>query len=121
MTSESYVLRPNPDDPALTRVVSGVDETGHPVTTRVTVERALTLYLNAREIVTMMTILDYPAELAVGYLLNQAMLKPDDVVTGIDYDRSHGHRNQFRRQAQEEDADIGLRARYCVRRFDGGA
>jgi len=90
MTSESYVLRPNPDDPALTRVVSGVDETGHPVTTRVTVERALTLYLNAREIVTMMTILDYPAELAVGYLLNQAMLKPDDVVTGIDYDEDLG-------------------------------
>ncbi len=90
MTSESYVLRPNPDDPALTRVVSGVDETGHPVTTRVTVERALTLYLNAREIVTMMTILDYPAELAVGYLLNQAMLKPDDVVTGIDYDDDLG-------------------------------
>jgi len=90
MTSESYVVRPNPDDPALTRVVSGVDETGHPVTTRVTVERALTLYLNAREIVTMMTILDYPAELAVGYLLNQAMLKPDDVVTGIDYDEDLG-------------------------------
>jgi FdhD protein len=90
MTSESYVLRPNPDDPALTRVVSGVDETGHPVTTRVTVERVLTLYLNAREIVTMMTILDYPAELAVGYLLNQAMLKPDDVVTGIDYDEDLG-------------------------------
>ena len=90
MTSESFALRPNPDDPALTRVVSGVDETGQSVTTRVTVERALTLYLNAREIVTMMTILDYPAELAVGYLLNQAMLKPDDVVTGIDYDEDLG-------------------------------
>lgn len=90
MSSESYRLRPDPNDPALTREVTGVDETGQPVTTRVTVERALTLYLNAREIVTMMTILDYPAELAVGYLLNQAMLKPDDVVTGIDYDEDLG-------------------------------
>lgn len=90
MASESYLLRPNPDDPALTREVTGVDETGRPVTTRVTVERALTLYLNAREIVTMMTILDHPAELAVGYLLNQAMLKPTDVVTGIDYDEDLG-------------------------------
>ena len=90
MKHESYLLRPKPDDPALTQAVTGVDETGQPVTTRVTVERALTLYLNAREIVTMMTILDYPAELAVGYLLNQAMLKPDDHVTGIDYDDDLG-------------------------------
>lgn len=90
MATESYRLRPDPNDPALTRAVTGVDETGQSVTTRVTVERALTLYLNAREIVTMMTILDYPAELAVGYLLNQAMLKPDDVVTGIDYDEDLG-------------------------------
>jgi FdhD protein len=33
-----------------------------------------------------MTIGDYPDYLAVGYLLNQNMLKPDDVVTGVDYD-----------------------------------
>ena len=46
------------------------------------VERALTLYLNAQEIVTMMTINDYPEYLALGYLLNQNMLRPDDVVTG---------------------------------------
>ena len=43
-------------------------------------------YLNAQEIVTMMTIGDYPEYLALGYLLNQNMLLPDDVVTGIDYD-----------------------------------
>lgn len=34
----------------------------------------------------MMTIGDYPDYLAVGYLLNQNMLKPDDVITGVDYD-----------------------------------
>ena len=50
------------------------------------VERALTLYLNAQEIVTMMTIADYPEYLALGYLLNQNMLKADDVVTAVDYD-----------------------------------
>src|ERR1700692_28490 len=33
-----------------------------------------------------MTINDYPDYLAVGYLLNQNMLKADDDVTGIDYD-----------------------------------
>ena len=49
-------------------------------------ERPLTLFLNAQEIVTMMTIGDYPDYLAVGYLLNQNMLRPDDEITGIDYD-----------------------------------
>jgi FdhD protein len=34
----------------------------------------------------MMTICDYPEYLAIGYLLNQNMLKPDDVVTAVDYD-----------------------------------
>jgi FdhD protein len=82
----TYLVQPDPLDQRLTRVVSGVDHTGAPVTTRVTVERALTLYLNAREIVTMMTIGDHPEELAIGYLLNQNMLKTDDVVTGVDYD-----------------------------------
>jgi FdhD protein len=50
------------------------------------VERALTIFLNSQEIVTAMTISDYPAYLALGYLLNQNMLAPTDVVTGVDYD-----------------------------------
>src|SRR5215218_6650742 len=80
------VLVPNPDDPRLTEAVTGLDHTGARVTTRVVVERPLTLYLNAQEIVTMMTINDHPEYLALGYLLNQAMLRPDDTVTGVDYD-----------------------------------
>jgi FdhD protein len=87
---EDWLVRPNPLDPRLTQRVTGIDETGRPVETSVTVERALTLYLNAREIVTMMTILDHPEWLALGYLLNQNMLRPDDVVTGVDYDEDLG-------------------------------
>ena len=34
----------------------------------------------------MMTIGDYPDYLAVGYLLNQNMLRPDDVVTEVEHD-----------------------------------
>jgi len=83
---DDYLLRPNPADPRLTERVSGVDQTGAPVTTSVTVERALTIYLNRQEIVTAMTIGDYPDYLAIGYLLNQNMLQPDDIVTGVDYD-----------------------------------
>jgi FdhD protein len=81
-----YLVQPDPLDARLTREVEGIDHTGAKVSTRVTVERALTLYLNSREIVTMMTIGDHPEELAIGYLLNQNMLKPTDVVTGVDYD-----------------------------------
>ena len=80
------LLLPNPDDPRLTEAVTGLDHTGARVEIRVPVERALTLYLNAQEIVTMMTINDHPDYLALGYLLNQNMLKPDDVVTEVEYD-----------------------------------
>ncbi len=80
------IVTPDPDDPRLTERVEGVDERGERVAARVVVERPLTLYLNAQEIVTMMTINDHPEYLALGYLLNQAMLRPDDTVTGVDYD-----------------------------------
>lgn len=86
VTSTTARITPDPADPRLTRAVTGVDEAGRPVETAVVVERALTLYLNAQEIVTMMTIGDYPEYLALGYLLNQNMLKPDDVVTAVEYD-----------------------------------
>ena len=84
--SDSYIIRPNPADPRLTERVTGIDQTGARIETSVTVERALTIFLNSQEIVTAMTINDYPEYLALGYLLNQHMLLPDDVVTGIDYD-----------------------------------
>src|SRR5258707_10907877 len=83
---QSLRLRPDPDDPRLTRRVPGVDQDGAAIETAVVVERPLTLFLNGQEIVTMMTIGDHPDYLAVGYLLNQNMLRADDVVTGIDYD-----------------------------------
>ncbi|HKR20601.1 MAG TPA: formate dehydrogenase accessory sulfurtransferase FdhD [Stellaceae bacterium] len=86
MMMKEFAIRPNPDDPRLTRTVAGVDESGQRIETQVVVERPLTLFLNGQEIVTMMTVGDYPEYLAVGYLVNQNMLRPDDVVTGIDYD-----------------------------------
>lgn len=86
----TYLIRPDPTDPRLTQRVAGIDQTGQRIETAVTVERALTIYLNAQEIVTAMTIGDYPEYLALGYLLNQNMLRPDDVVTGVDYDDDLG-------------------------------
>jgi FdhD protein len=49
-------------------------------------ERPLTIYLNSQEIVTAMTIGDYPDYLALGFLRNQGMLRADDIVTGVDFD-----------------------------------
>jgi FdhD protein len=66
--------------------MSGLDQEGKPVETAVVVERPLTLFLNGQEIVTMMTIGDYPDYLAVGYLINQNMVTPEDRIAGIDYD-----------------------------------
>jgi FdhD protein len=84
--ADDFLIRPDPQDPRLTERVSGVDQTGAPITTSVTVERPLTIFLNSQEIVTAMTSNDYPDYLALGYLLNQNMLRVDDEVTGVDYD-----------------------------------
>jgi FdhD protein len=83
---QEFAVRPRPDDPRLTRTVVGIDHEGRRVDTAIVMERPLTLFLNGREIVTMMTIGDHPDYLAIGYLLNQNMLRADDRITGVDYD-----------------------------------
>src|SRR5579862_9285266 len=82
----NYIVKPEPLDPRLTRRVAGIDQEGRAIETQVVVERPLTLFLNGQEIVTMMTVGDHPDCLAVGYLLNQNMLRADDKITAIDYD-----------------------------------
>src|SRR5690348_8849647 len=83
---KEFAVQPDPDDPRLTRRVAGIDQEGRSIETAVVTERPLTLFLNGREIVTMMTIGDHPDYLAVGYLLNQNMLRPEDRITCTDYD-----------------------------------
>ncbi|HAS75391.1 MAG TPA: sulfurtransferase FdhD, partial [Marinobacter adhaerens] len=79
-------ILPDPKDPRLSRPVEGVDENGEAKSISVIEERPLTIYLNSQEIVTAMTIGDHPEYLALGFLLNQGMLKESDQVTGIDFD-----------------------------------
>lgn len=85
-----FIVKPEPGDPRLTRRVAGLDQDGRQIETDVVVERPLTLFLNGQEIVTMMTIGDHPDCLAVGYLLNQNMLRREDEITGIDHDDDLG-------------------------------
>ncbi len=81
-----FLLAPDPEDSRLTERVRGVDQDGAEIETGVVVERPLTLFLNSQEIVTMMTIGDYPDYLAIGFLLNQNMLRSDDVITAVEVD-----------------------------------
>jgi FdhD protein len=81
-----FLIAPDPADPRLTRAVTGRDHDGRAVEIRVVEERPLTIFLNGQEIVTAMTIGDHPDLLALGYLLNQNMLRRDDRVTGVDFD-----------------------------------
>jgi FdhD protein len=81
-----YLIGPAPLNPRLTRAVEGRDHGGRPVAIRVVEERPLTIFLNSREIVTAMTIGDYPEYLALGFLRNQGMLGAAETVTGVDYD-----------------------------------
>ena len=87
MDPSKLLIAPNPKDPKLAKPVVGRDQNGKEISTKVTIERPLTLYLNSQEIVTMMTIGDYPEYLAIGYLLNQNMLYPEDKIISIDYDQ----------------------------------
>ncbi|PXW68640.1 FdhD protein [Loktanella sp. PT4BL] len=84
--TSGYLIAPDPGAARLTRAVTGTDQTGATVALNVVEERPLTIFLNSREIVTAMTIGDYPAYLALGFLRNQGMLRADDVITGVDYD-----------------------------------
>ncbi len=81
-----YLIAPDPGRAGLTRPVQGRDEHGRLVDLSVVEERPLTIYLNRQEIVTAMTIGDYPEYLALGFLRNQGMLLSDDVVTRVDFD-----------------------------------
>ncbi|MFN4157156.1 MAG: formate dehydrogenase accessory sulfurtransferase FdhD [Gemmobacter sp.] len=113
-----HQIMPNPADPRLTRPVTGHDQTGAPVSVAVIEERPLTIYLNAQEIVTAMTIGDYPEYLALGFLRNQGMLRADDRVTGVDYDdeietvvvrteRSTGYEDKLRRKTRTSGCAVG--------------
>ena len=81
-----YLIAPAPDAPGLTRSVTGTDHAGRAQTIQVVEERPLTIFLNGQEIVTAMTIGDYPEYLALGFLRNQGMLKDGETILRVDYD-----------------------------------
>lgn len=79
-------IHPNPENSSLYRELEARDHNGQLITAPIIHERPLTVFLNSQEIVTLMTIGDFPDLLAVGYLFNQNMLSNSDEITSIDYD-----------------------------------
>ena len=82
----TYIITPNLVRNDLTRSIAGVDHLGKEVKLPVIEEKPLTIFLNDQEIVTAMTIGDYPEYLALGFLKNQRMLLESDIVTGVDFE-----------------------------------
>ncbi len=84
--AEDYLIAPDPASGKLTRSVSGLSHNGNVEEISVIEERPLTIFLNSSEIVTAMTVGDYPAYLALGFLFNQGMLESMTDVDAVDYD-----------------------------------
>ena len=83
---KEFFISPDLDNDKLTETIDCINENGEQIKLPVVKEIPLTIYLNKQEIVTAMTLGDMPDLLAVGYLLNQNMLKRDDVISEINYD-----------------------------------
>lgn len=85
-TFKDYILQPNDQLMGLTQLVNGFDQNGQACEINVVEEQPLTIFLNGQEIVTAMTIGDYPQYLALGFLKNQGMLTDNENILGINYD-----------------------------------
>ena len=66
--------------------VSGVNEFGDTIVGHIAAERALTIYFNKREIVTLMTLGTQPELLVLGWLRNQRLVKRIDEIKAIQVD-----------------------------------
>ena len=70
----------------LTFTVPAVNEHGETIETEIAGEGPLTLYLDKREIVTLMTLGAAPEALAIGYLRNQRLLTSIEQITAVQVD-----------------------------------
>src|SRR5467141_374742 len=70
----------------LTFAVEPINERGESVPTPIAGEHPLTLYVDKREIVTLMTLGQAPEALAIGYLRNQRVMKSIDDIGAVQVD-----------------------------------
>ncbi len=86
MTATSANLRLTRACAPLTEEVEVVDEHGHRQRVSIPAERALTLYVDKRELVTLMTLGAHPEWLVLGYLLNQRLIQSAAEIDSITVD-----------------------------------
>jgi FdhD protein len=72
----------------LTHPVSALDEHGRRETLHIPAERPLTVYLDRRELVTLMTLGAAPEALTLGYLRNQRLVRALDDIVSVQVDWS---------------------------------
>ena len=70
----------------LTFEVEAINERGEAVPTPIAGEHPLTLYVDKREIVTLMTLGQAPEALAIGYLRNQRLVRSVDEIAAVQVD-----------------------------------
>src|SRR5215212_10989449 len=70
----------------LTREIETVNEFGERDTTSIPAERPLTVYVDKRELVTLMTLGARPEWLVLGYLRNQRLVRSIDEIESVTID-----------------------------------
>src|SRR5215203_1114810 len=70
----------------LTRAVDVVNEHGEHETISIPAERAVTIYVDKRELVTLMTLGAHPEWLVLGYLRNQRLVGSVEAVASVTVD-----------------------------------
>jgi FdhD protein len=88
--SELFTHRPmlSQASAALTHDVEVVDERGRRSTIAIPAERPLTVYVDKRELVTLMTLGGAPEALTLGYLRNQRLVRSIDEIESVQVDWS---------------------------------
>src|SRR3954451_9720363 len=88
MNAPEFTYRPVLSDAARpsTFVVQAVDEHGEVRDTPIAGEHPLTLYVDKREILTMMTLGAAPEALAIGFLRNQRLVGSIDEIESVQVD-----------------------------------
>jgi FdhD protein len=74
----------------LTFEVEALNERGEVLPTPIAGENPLTLYVDKREVVTLMTLGQAPEALAIGYLRNQRLVRSIDEIAGVQVDWETG-------------------------------
>ena len=111
-SAQESSAKPAPYRPEMTEAglrpaheVVAVDEYGQPRSGFIAGERALTLFLDDREIVTLMTLGTHPEMLTLGYLLNQRLVPCIESVDAVrvDWDRAAVYVDTFERVTDLDD------------------